>query len=209
MFALWSSKGWTWSFTWCGVGSREIPSDIAALLEWVGCCMALLGGVLFTGDAPGSDERFMTGYSKGRRRNMPPAQIYYTRLKNRRGLTHDPLAGYHEAEQYPTHALSKELAFNARGSFEGLFASGIGLHARNPMQVLTHTLEHPVWLIVFYAKPTGKQGRVAGGTNTAVQVARAHGVRSVNLAVDEQREKFITWITDQLNKKGMAVPSME
>ena len=140
---------------------------------------------------------------------MPPAQIYYTRLKNQKGLSHDPVKGHHEAEQHPTHEHSKAIAFKARGSFEGLFAFGIGLHSRNPMQVLSHTLEHPVWLIVFYARPVGKKGRVSGGTNTAVQVAVMHDVKKVNLYVEEQREKFVTWLKDQLNKKGIPVPPME
>lgn len=206
---LWQSMGLRWKFIWCGVGSREVPDEIVKLQIWVGHCMALLGGVLSTGDAPGSDSNFTIGYERGKSEDMPPAQIYYTCLKNQKGLSHDPVKGYHEAEQYPTHEHSKAIAFKARGSFEGLFASGIGLHSRNPMQVLSHTLEHPVWMIVFYARPVGKKGRVDGGTNTAVQVAVMYDVKKVNLYVEEQRDKFIAWLTDQLNKKGIPVPSME
>ncbi|MNY69602.1 hypothetical protein D3C86_2075610 [compost metagenome] len=50
---------------------------------------------------------------------------------------------------------------------------------------------------------------MSGGTNTAVQVAVMHGVRKVNLYVDEDRERLIDWITAQLTKKGIPVPTME
>ncbi|MNP89102.1 hypothetical protein D3C85_15020 [compost metagenome] len=206
---LWETSGLEWKFVWCGVGSRDVPDDIRKAQVWIGHCLALLGGVLRTGDAIGSDYNFMAGYVEGKSNNMPPPQIYYTRLKNQRNLPHDPQKGYHEAEQYSTHEQSKAIAFKARGSFEGLFPSGIGLHSRNPMQVLSETLENPCWLLVFYAKPVGKRGLVSGGTNTAVQVAVMHGVRKVNLYVDEDRERLIDWITAQLTKKGIPVPTME
>ena len=207
---LWQSMGWLWKFVWCGVGSRDVPDDIARLQIWVGHCLALLGGVLSTGDAPGSDSNFTIGYEQGKSNDMPPAQIYYTRLKNQKGLSHDPVKGHHEAEQYPTHEHSKAIAFKARGSFEGLFASGIGLHSRNPMQVLSHTLEHPVWLIVFYAKPVGKKGLVVkGGTNTTYQISMMNHIRCVNLYNDEQRVKFIKWLKRQLTKRGIAMPPLE
>lgn len=206
---LWQSMGLRWKFIWCGVGSRDVPDEIVKLQIWVGHCMALLGGVLSTGDAPGSDSNFTTGYERGKSEDMPPAQIYYTCLKNQKGLNHDPVKGYHEAEQYPTHEHSKAIAFKARGSFEGLFASGIGLHSRNPMQVLSHTLEHPVWMIIFYARPVGKKGRVVGGTNTATQVAIMYNVPRINLYNEEERTRFISWLKRQLTNRGINIPTLE
>jgi len=203
---LWKNMGWEWRFTWCGVGSRDVEPDLIPVLEWVGHCLALLGGVLCTGDAEGSDLFFYTGYTRGRGPNMPPAQVYYTRLKNQRKLSHEPFQGCHEAECYDTYEEAKALAFRARGSFEGLFPSGIGLHTRNAFQVLSETLDNPRWVTVFYAKPVGKKGNVSGGTNTAVQISIMHGVKKVNLYVPEERERFIAWITEQLTKQNIDIP---
>lgn len=206
---LWTSMGLKWHFRWCGVGSRDVPDDMVPLLIWAGHCMALLGGVLCTGDAPGSDEYFLTGYESGKASDMPPAQVYYTALKNQRNLTHDVVKGHHEAERYPTHDAAKAMAFKARGSFEGLYPSGIGLHSRNPMQVLSETLEHPVWVVLFYAEPVGRQGKVKGGTNTAVQVAIMHDIKRVNLYVGEERDKFINWMKAQLTKREIPIPPLK
>lgn len=207
---LWKSAGWEWSFTWCGVGSREVPEEHVPTLMWVGRCMALLGGVLCTGDAPGSDTYFYLGYNQGKRDNMPPAQVYYTRLKKQRaGLFHDPLNGMHEAERYETYEAAKALAFKARGSFEGLFPSGIALHTRNAFQVLSEELCFPRWITVFWAEPANKkQTRWKGGTNTSIQISIMHGVKKVNLYVEEERIKFVAWLEQQLTKRGIEVPPM-
>lgn len=209
MTDLWKSMGLKWHFRWCGVGSREVPDDVAPFLVWVGHVMALLGGVLSTGDATGSDLLFTTGYLQGKTDEMPPPQIYYTNRKNQRDLTHDPVKGYHEAERYETHAESQAMAFRARGSFEGLFPSGIGLHSRNPMQVLSETLIDPVWVVLFYAKPVGKKGLVSGGTNTSYQIAIMNNVKTVNFYLPEQREKFKSWAIAQLTKRELSIPPLE
>lgn len=205
---LWTSMGFKWAFTWCGVGSREVPEELIPFLRWVGHCMALMDGVLFTGDALGSDLYFTEGYNQGRQAHLPPAQIYFTKLKNQRGLPHSPMEGFHEAEQYETYEEAKALAFKARGSFEGLFASGIGLHTRNAFQVLSHTLDKPVWVTLFYAQPVGKKGLVKGGTNTAVQISIMHNVKRINLYTEEERKKFAEWVMAQLVKRDLPVPKL-
>lgn len=206
---FWKAMGWEWSFTWCGVGSRDVPEEFEPLLIWVGHCMALLKGVLCTGDATGSDYLFWQGYERGKAENMPPAQIYYTKLKNMRSLSHDPFKGHHEAERYDTYAEAQALAFRARGSFEGLFPSGIGLHTRNAFQVLSEELCFPRWITVFWAKPVGKKGLVSGGTNTAVQLSVMNNIKKVNLYIEEDRIKFVEWLKGQLVKKGIPVPPLD
>jgi len=205
---IWKEKQWSWHFTWCGVGTRDVPNEHVPILVWIGHCMALLGGVLATGDAVGSDLHFYTGYQLGKAENMPPAQIYFTSLKNQRNLAHDPIQGCHEAERYETYDAAKAMAFKARGSFEGLFPSGIGLHTRNAFQVLSETLEDPRWITLFYAEPANKKGtRWHGGTNTAVQISIMHGIKKVNLYVEEERNRFIDWLKGQLTKRGIAIPA--
>ncbi len=208
---LWKSMGWEWKFTWCGVGTRDVAPEHQPILIWVGECMTLLGGVLCTGDAIGSDELFYRGVLKATPQltKAPPPQIYYTRLKNQRNLQHNPLVGHHEAEQYDTFEEAQAIAFRARGSFEGLFPSGIGLHTRNAFQVLGETLQDPRWITVFYAQPANKKGtRWHGGTNTAVQISIQNGIKIVNLYVEEDRNKFIDWLKGQLTKQGLEIPVM-
>jgi len=174
--------------------------------------MALLGGVLCTGDAPGSDSVFLEGYERGKAVTMPPAQIYFTKLKNMRNLKQDHCKGHHEAEWYGTFEEAKMLAHRARGSFEGLFPSGIALHTRNAFQVLSEDLDKPRWITIFWAVPTTKKKPAKawkGGTNTAVQLSIMHGIPYINLWDVDQRNKCIEWITKQLIKEGIGVPALE
>lgn len=206
----WKAIGWKWRFTWCGVGSRnDLPSEWEPLLRWVGQCMAMLGGVLCTGDAPGSDTVFWEGYELGKGPLMPPAQIYYTKLKNMRNLTMNHLKGHHEAEWYGTYEEAKAMSFKARGTWNGLFPSGIALHTRNAFQVLSEDLDKPRWITIFWAVPTGKKGLVKGGTNTAVQLSIMNNIPIVNLYVEEQRNKCIEWIKAQMTKEGLEIPPLE
>ena len=205
---LWKDWGYQWDFTWCGVGSRDnITPEIRSHMVWIGESLALMGGVLCTGDAPGSDTHFWEGYNFGRQPGMPPAQVYYTQKKNQRGSVHNAREGLHELERYPeTQHIAQDIAFDARGSFEGLFPSGIALHTRNAFQVLGEDLKSPRRFTVFFAKPVGKQGLVAGGTNTSVQISRRYKIPTINLWLEDQRDGFAKWITDQLTQKGIPIP---
>lgn len=209
---LWTAMGWEWKFTWCGVGSRnDLPEEYEPLLRWVGQCMALLGGVLCTGDAPGSDSIFTEGYELGKGPKMPPAQIYYTKLKNMKSLKHNPLLGHHEAEKYFTFDEAQSMAFKARGTFNGLFPSGIALHTRNAFQVLSENLGSPRWLTIFWAVPATKKSPPKawkGGTNTAVQLSIMNNISHINLWDPVQRTNCIEWITKQLIKAGIGVPAL-
>ena len=191
------------SFVWTGVGSRVVPTAIAEYQAMVGGMMAELGGQLRTGDAFGSDENFLDGYNKAIAElpNMPPAEVYYTRLANRRGLIHDPASGYFEAEQYETFEKAKVIAEVARGSFQNLKDWGIALHTRNVYQVLGPELDKRSWLCILYAEPSGKKGRVKGGTNTALQIAKRFNVPTANIYTEEARWALKRWLLDQLEKK--------
>lgn len=194
--------GYTFKFVWTGVGSREVPEEKKVLQEWVGEQLGLLGGVLSTGDAPGSDENFYIGYQRAvankSRFYLPPAQIYYTSLKNQRNSTHNPIEGYHCLENYPeTIGQAEAAAFRARGSFNGLFKSGIALHSRNAFQVLGEDMNQPRKFVIFYAEPKGKRGLVNGGTNTTVQIAKYENVKSINLFLEEDEARLREWIAKQ------------
>lgn len=207
---LWKIWEYEWEFTWCGVGSREVTPEVVVLQEWIGHCMALLGGVLCTGDAIGSDTNFFVGYNRGRKSKMPPAQIYYTRKKNQRNLEHDARMGQHEFEMYPEVChMAQDMAYEARGSFEGLFPSGIALHSRNALQVMSETLDNPRRMTIYYARPVGKRGNVSGGTNTAVKISRKNKIPTVNLYVEEQRIKFVEWLTKQLTDRNIPIPAIQ
>lgn len=191
------------NFVWTGVGSRIVPTIIADYQAMVGGMMAELGGQLRTGDAFGSDENFLRGYNEAifNMSYMPPAEVYYTRLANRRGLVHDPARGYFEAEQYESFEKAKRIAEKARGSFQNLKDWGIALHTRNVYQVLGTELDKRSWLCILYAEPAGKKGRVKGGTNTALQVAKRFNVPTVNIYTEEVRWALKRWLLDQLERK--------
>jgi hypothetical protein len=211
---LWTDLGFEWKFTWCGVGSHQgVPDDIQELQVWIGHCLALIGGVCCTGDAPQSDTNFYDGYMEGRKRsgyNLPPGQVYYTRLKNQKNSHHSPRNGFHELECYPeSQVIAQDLAYEARGSFQGLFPSGIALQTRNVFQVLSEDLQHPRKFTVLWAPYKTKNGsQLQGGTNTAYQLSRKNKIPVVNLWVQTERHKFIDWLVKQLNDRKIPLPDL-
>ncbi len=102
--------------------------------------------------------------------------------------------GIYNADKFDLKPLAQEMAFEARGSFEGLGRGGIGLHTRNVYQVLTPTLTHPVQRLFMWATPVSSGAKVRGGTNTAFQLALKHNVPVVNLYHEDMRRKVCDFL---------------
>ncbi|WJJ54940.1 DprA-like DNA recombination-mediator protein [Xanthomonas phage RTH11] len=101
---------------------------------------------------------------------------------------------FFDASQFYNWEQARQYAFDARGSFEGLYDNGIALHSRNAYQILLDDLQTPVSSVVYWARPVGKKGQVKGGTNTAVQLARRFNVPQINIYTDEGMEKVLNYI---------------
>lgn len=187
------------------VGSRDVPLDELELMIRIGRTYTDHGIADSSGDAFGSDRAGWWGAKQSRRYDTVGSRIYLTdSWKNRKRAEEH---GFIIAEDFPEKwDLAKSMAFEARNGFGGLNDYGIGLHTRNVYQIHGHNLDETVGAIIFYAEPSKRGDTVSGGTNTAYQLAKKAGVKTiVNLATQEG----LHWARDFLKGHELAYPYVE
>lgn len=178
---------------YAGVGSREAPLEILELMVRIGRTMAEQGFGLSSGDAIRSDQAFYRGACLAR--NPPPHRIYLA-WSGIGGRFHDPDNGWHVAPFYrENYEQASQIAEKARGGFFGLTQGGIAQHVRNVYQIYGHTLDEVVKVMWYWGIPVGKQEKVKGGTNTALQLAIMANVNRINLYTDHGIERAIRFLT--------------
>lgn len=189
--------------SYAGIGSRDTPGEVLHLMAALGRALGMLGWRLQSGNAPGADQYFHKGAVTAARVIQPRIFLPWDGFE---GYVHSPEEGIFDAtrleDQWP---YAKELAIEARGSEYGLGKGGIALHTRNAFQILDWDLHHPVGAVCFYAEPRSN-GRVKGGTNTAVQIAKKFGVERIqNLYFEQERERAKNFVTNVLGENDPLV----
>lgn len=184
------------------VGSRQTPDDVLKLIERLAQALADRGYTGRSGLAPGADKhayigaKRSTNFSKvGFVNYLPNATMFN---KPEFGwVIPDPAREIYDATRFTKcYGIARGIAESARGGFYGLWDSGIQLHTRNVFQVLGGRLDQRSEGLVCWAEPIGKQGKVSGGTNTAVQIALMYEVPVLNLYYEETRQRVEQWIED-------------
>lgn len=180
------------------IGSRETPPAELSLMRHTGQVLCDLGIVVVSGDADGADLAGYEGAAASPNYHPDMARIYlpwrhmvYHKTNRERwadGRT------FIDSQALPNYEAAQKLAFDARGSFEGLQRGGIAMHTRNAYQILLDDLSHPVNSVICYAKPIGKKGNVKGGTNTAHRIALNYNVPILNLYKEEDFERLIQYL---------------
>lgn len=185
-----------------GVGSRETPDDVLRLMRRLGKVQCDLGYRGRSGAAPGADTAFWIGaqlsnrYSEIGFDNFLPNSWMFNRQEFG-FIAPDASKRIFDATSFvDTYEQAQEIAYKARGSFEGLKEGGIQLHTRNVYQVLGPTLDQPSRGLTCWAQPVGRQGKVRGGTNTAVQIALSRDIEVINLYKDLDRNRIETFLAD-------------
>lgn len=188
-------KGW-----FAGVGSRETPEEILALMRLISQALYAQGYALSSGDAEGADTAFYEGAVMAHNYHELGARIYLA-WNGVRDRYHDPKNYFYDASKFPTWESANSIALEARGSWEGLGRGGIAMHTRNVFQIMGHTLTDPVKSIIYWAKPVGKTEKVKGGTNTALQIAIKCGIPNrINLYTDEGMERATKFLDHRGNE---------
>ncbi len=195
------------SLFYTGVGSRETPGYILDIMVKLGYYLEAAGVSLRTGGAPGADQAFEEGWwkhqmwngegtSKGR--IYIPWNGFYDRLHHGDAfgavvsLPHIP---------YDLGVRAQQIAQQFHPAWDHLSPGAKKLHTRNVFQVLGDDLETPSEFLICFAIPN-KDGSVQGGTNTAVKLADAHGVRVTNLHNEESRGWATEWIKKMEDRYG-------
>lgn len=159
---------------YAGIGSRETPKQIGAIMTQTAMQLALQGWILRSGEAkqkPGSDPNTCSAdlaFEAG-------CDLINPRTKVIRVPTEMQAALDHAAQFHPNWEACNE---HARA-----------LHARNSLIMLGDWLDDPVRFIICWTS----QGAVAGGTGQALRIAAAYGIPVFNLAV-QPIESLWSWL---------------
>jgi len=148
--------------TYAGIGSRETPQYVLALMTAVAKLAAQWGWTLRSGGADGADSAFEVGCdaAKGKKQIFLP----WDGFNDRRGMIQLP-------------PLAAEIAARYHPAWPHLKQGPRKLHTRNVGQVLGRDLQSPANVVVCWTK----DGALAGGTAQALRISEGYGVPTVNL----------------------------
>lgn len=187
------------------VGSRNVPENILTYLIRIGRTYTDMGVGVSSGDAYGADRAGWYGSKQSRMYEAVGARIYLDRNgRNGRDVYTTPYF-YNARDLHKYRDVARTMAFEARGSFQGLYQSGIELHTRNVYQIHGHDLDNIVIACIFYAEPNGKS-TVKGGTNTAFQLAKTAKVPTI---VNLYTREGIQWAEAFLAKHEKDYPYVD
>jgi hypothetical protein len=199
--------------SYAGIGSRETPDDILALMTDLGAAFGRLGWVLRSGGAPGADTAFERGAFSvnGPRRIYLPRRAFGPLPRQDDPDAVVPLDDLGALVWREAQTMAETLhpgwekltALALRDDAAGRKAAGtLTLLTRNMFQVMGDSLESPVDLVVCYGeKPVLNEHNfcidVEGGTGQAVRLAAEMHIPTYNLILDSHREAVAAFIADQ------------
>lgn len=149
-----------------GIGSRETPPDIIDKMISIGSALASAGWVLRSGGADGADAAFERGCDlvSGQKEIFLPWKAFN---KSTSPLHIIPDNAY---------LLGREI----HPAWNNLSMGAKKLHARNTQQILGKDLNSPTDLVICWTK----DGKIVGGTATAIKLATNNSIRVINLAIE-------------------------
>lgn len=176
-----------------GVGSRETPAEVVALMQELGALLASAGYTLRSGGADGADLAFEHG---ARRVSGASLEIYLPY----KGFNNNPSMLYDISEE------AYQLASTVHPVWHQLGYKSKQFHARNCYQVLGLTLDSPSEFLIAWTadgcESEASRNKNTGGTATAIALAERHRVPIFNLAREDSRAR----LADFLAHRGIKTP---
>ena len=148
---------------YAGIGSRETPSTILALMTRIAHRLRLRGYILRSGGADGADSAFEAGAGTAKEIYLP-----WRGFNGNRSPLHSPSPA------------AMQMAAQFHPAWERCSPGARKLHARNCYQMLGTDLRTPVDFVVCWTP--GATG--SGGTGQALRIARAHDIPVFDLGGD-------------------------
>lgn len=170
---------------YAGIGSRETPDDILALMERIGAKLSEQQWMLRTGAAPGADQAFLRGAVSQHRGNAVaflPWDSFEEEFIEKYGI--DTLT--------QPAAWTYEIAREHHPAWDRLSEAEKKLHARNVHQILgLMTWSKISSFVVCWTK----DGKHSGGTGQALRIATHYEVPIFNLQREQDRERLEAFIS--------------
>ncbi len=172
-----------------GIGSRKILPGPGithhGFMKYLAKLFSMKGLTLRSGGAIGADTAFESGcdLDSGKKEIF----LHKRRVGQRTANGVDSFDSTTSPCWKEAHALAKRF----HPFYKTMSQNSRDLHARNVFQVLGWEMNNPTDFVVFGATPVeGSFGLVEGGTNTAVQIAKANGIPTFNLLISEEIKDF-------------------
>lgn len=162
------------STCYAGIGSRSTPRPALVLIGKLAQVLADYGLTLRSGGAQGADTAFEKGCDRsgGKKEIFLPWRGFN---KNKSPLFDPPLQ-------------AQVIASFCHPNWRACREPARKLHARNCQQIYGVNLDIPVDFVLFWAPEA--QGKVEGGTATAVTLAREMKIPTFNLWDEATREQW-------------------
>lgn len=167
---------------YAGIGSRETPGEILALMRRLGEALGRRGWLLRSGAAPGADSAFEYGadLAGGTKEIFLP----WPGFQNRQ------FGGGVQVLRKEVLPAAEALAAEAHPRWPYLKRPVRALHTRNVCQILGPELNAPVRFVVCWTKG----GSGAGGTGQALRIAHKLGVPVFDLGDPAVLVQIQTWL---------------
>ncbi len=163
-----------------GIGARATPQWALTMMTEIARQLSLEGHVLRSGGAPGADSAFEYGHAG----NMEIFLPWDGFEKKYIGENPDIYIVPEKAVPRVVYNRAWEMARDIHPNWSAVSQGVSKMHVRNVFQILGYDLDTPSTVVVFWAPE--RNGVVAGGTATAIHLARAHGIPTFNLNNPEQ-----------------------
>lgn len=157
---------------YAGIGSRQTPQEVLALMQRLAFRLAKRGFCLRTGGADGADTAFLDGCREAQGEH----ELWL------------PWKGFNDHDTgsiFLPSDLHYEKAASVHPAWDRLGRGPRALHARNVGQVLGADCVSPVGFVVAWTKDgahsSATRSRATGGTGTAIDLASRHGIPVFNL----------------------------
>lgn len=169
-----------------GLGSRETPGLILAIMTDIAKHLGERGYVLRSGAADGADSAFEEGADSVAKR--PDGEAVHSHDTGsylghwwRHKEIYLPKRGFnnHTSVHYDQSGVAVDMAKEIHPNWAACSDFARRAHARNVHQVLGQLLNQPSEFLVCWT-PGGK---AVGGTRTAIKVAERNGIEVINLAM--------------------------
>ncbi len=159
-----------------GIGSRETPEEILAIMRAIARMLYERNYTLRSGGAPGADQAFEYGTPA-----MALSEIFlpwpgFEGKTDTLGLTTAQIGA------------ARSLAEKYHPNWEACKEGARKLHTRNVMQILGHDCESPTKFVVCWTR----DGKSSGGTGQALRIADDKKIPIYNLHDPEVRGLFYT-----------------
>lgn len=171
-----------------GIGTRDVPanylSTILEIVNGIGELAGHHGWTLRSGGADGMDSIFEKAW-RGPKEIFIPWNGFSDRRHEEDGAIF--------IQDRAMLTAAEGIVSKVHPAWGRLKRGARALHTRNVFQALGPDLDKPSDLCLYYAEE-GANREVKGGTRTAVEICKAHGVPTLNLMNSADMKRLERWL---------------